>query len=172
MYHLQYPIGEFVKPEKINSIIIEEWINSIENLPDRLEKVLERATKEDLETPYRPEGWTVRQVVHHIADSHLNSFIRFKLALTEDNPTIKPYLEARWAELADYNTDITISLNIIKNIHLRWVALLRAMRENDMERKFFHPEQKKYFTLAENIGVYAWHGSHHLAHILLVIDRT
>jgi DinB superfamily len=169
--HLRYPIGQFVCPEHITKAQITTWINVIEQFPNELDSLLVRATEAKLDTPYREGGWTVRQVVHHCADSHINSFCRFKLALTEDNPTIKPYREDLWAELPDATGMMMpyASMLILKGIHWRWARLLQSLSETDLKRSFFHPENQKTTTLAEAIGLYAWHCKHHAAHVGLIV---
>jgi len=163
---LKYPIGEFQAPETIKQSQIGAWISSIENFPYEVEKLVEKLTEEELDFPYRPDGWTIKQVVHHCGDSHMNAIIRFKLALTEDSPTIRPYLEAKWAELDDsQDNDLELSLNLLKGLHGRWVRLLKSLNTEDLEREFIHPEHNKRFSLKETIGTYAWHSNHHLAHI-------
>ncbi len=162
----KYPIGHFSPPETISDEDLENYISDIEKLPEKLRSLLSGFTEEKLNTPYRSKGWTVKQVVHHIADSHMNAYIRFKLALTEDMPTIKPYYEDKWAELHDYqNTSIETSLDLIEALHSRWVNLLKSMTKKDFEKSFFHPEQGKEFSLDESTGMYSWHGRHHFAHI-------
>lgn len=163
---LKYPIGTFKKPDVISQTTHFSWIDDIQSFPNKLIKETTLLTNEQLDTPYRPDGWTIRQVVHHCADSHMNSFVRFKLALTEDNPTIKPYYEDRWAELVDSkHFDITPSIQIIKGVHTRWVHLLQSLNSAELEKTFIHPEHGKQFVLNEYIGFYAWHCNHHLAHI-------
>ena len=153
-------------PESITKEIISHWIDDIASFPERLRIAVSELSDEQLEHTYRPGGWTIRQVIHHCADSHMNSFIRFKLALTEDQPTIKPYYEDRWAELQDTkNMTVQSSLKILEGLHLRWTHLLRALTQTDYARTFYHPENKKTIRLDENIGIYAWHCNHHLAHI-------
>jgi len=169
---LQYPIGKFLAPSTITKEHLEEWINVLELLPNRLEELVGPLSEQQLETPYRPGGWTVRQLVHHISDSHHNSYIRFKWALTEDNPVIKPYDEKAWAELFDSRTaPIQMSLDHLKAVHGKLVYLLKGLSENDLKRKFTHPEGNMESTLEENIGRYAWHSNHHFAHIKNLIDR-
>jgi len=142
------------------------WISEISTFPSRLKNEVNHLTNEQLNTQYRPEGWTIRQVVHHCADSHMNSLIRLKLTLTEDQPTVKPYYEERWAELADSkNMPIEPSLKMIEGIHERWTVLLNNLSESDYSKIFIHPEHGKAFRIDENIGMYAWHCNHHLAHI-------
>ena len=163
---LRYPIGTFNKPEPITPEDLQGYINVIEELPGRLRTLVANLSEEQLNTEYRPDGWTVKQVIHHIADSHVNAYIRFKLALTEDTPTVKPYFEDKWAKLGDYKlTPIDVSLSLIDSIHARWINLLKSMDEKDFEMSFFHPEHGKEFSLDESAGMYAWHCSHHYAHI-------
>jgi hypothetical protein len=163
---LQYPIGKFNQPTVLTKDIINEWIAAIVAFPEQLSHAVQTLTDEQLDTAYRTEGWTIRQVVHHCADSHLNSFTRIKLALTEDQPTIKPYYEERWAELADSKSmPIAPSLQMLEGIHERWGVLLRNLTDEQYGRIFIHPEHGKAFRVDETIGVYAWHCRHHLAHI-------
>ncbi len=163
---LKYPIGKFERPEIITKELVNKWIDEIESLSGRLKIEVENLSDEQLNTPYRPDGWTIRQVVHHLADSHMNSFIRIKLALTEEKPVIKPYFEKPWAELPDSkNLPIEPSLKILDGLLQRWVGLLKSLSEKELKRTFIHPEHKKEFSLDEIIGFYAWHGNHHLAHI-------
>lgn len=163
---LKFPIGKFQKPAEINQNIISLWINDIELFPLKLEEAVKGITKDESNLVYRPDGWNIKQVVNHCADSHMNAIIRFKLALTEDSPTIKPYYEDRWAELADGKIeDISVSLSILKGLHHRWVVLLKNMSESDLKRTFTHPEHGRKISLDENIGLYAWHCNHHLAHV-------
>lgn len=170
MEHLKYPVGKFTKPENIDKITLEKWIKEIEDFPAALEELTQGLTSEQLQFRYRPGGWTIKQVVHHCADSHMNSIIRFKLALTEDAPTIRPYFEDRWAELPDgLDDNISDSIFIIKGVHGRWIKLLNNLTAEELNRTFIHPEHGKVFTLKENIGIYAWHGRHHLGHIRLAL---
>ena len=163
---LQYPIGKFNQPTVLTKDIINEWIAAISTFPSRLSSEVIDLTDEQLDTAYRPNGWTLRQVIHHCADSHMNSLIRLKLALTEDQPTIKPYYEERWAELVDSKTmPIAASLKMLDGIHERWTVLLKNLSDEDYPRVFIHPEHGKTFRVDETIGVYAWHCNHHLAHI-------
>ncbi len=171
MYELRYPIGEFEPPETVTAEQIRGWIAEIERLPADLRAAVEPLSPEQLDTPYRPEGWTVRQVVHHVADSHMNSLVRFKWALTEERPAIKIYYEERWAELPDYS-ELTIeeSLVFLESLHRRWVVLLRSLGEKELDREFLHPDTGPV-KLAWNIGLYAWHGRHHLAHVQRLAER-
>lgn len=162
----KYPIGQFEQPETISKDILSKWITTISTFPERLQNEVNHLTDEQLDTPYRPNGWTIRQVIHHCADSHMNSLIRLKLALTEDQPTVKPYFEERWAELADSKSmPIQPAIKMIEGIHERWSILLNSLTEEQYGRTFIHPEHGKQFRVDENIGVYAWHCNHHLAHI-------
>uniref|UniRef100_A0A7V3E7A0 Putative metal-dependent hydrolase n=1 Tax=Ignavibacterium album TaxID=591197 RepID=A0A7V3E7A0_9BACT len=163
---LKYPIGQFVKPANITKDILKNWISDISTFPERLQNEVNHLTDEQLDTPYRPGGWTIRQVVHHCADSHMNSLIRLKLTLTEDQPTIRPYFEERWAELLDAKSmHIEPSLKIIEGIHERWTAVLSNLSDEQYKKIFIHPDQGKTFTVDEHTGYYAWHCNHHLAHI-------
>ena len=164
----RYPIGKFHRPEVIDDSTISEWIETIENHPNKLRKVVQNITEKELSTPYREGGWTVRQVIHHIGDSHLNSYMRFKWALTEDNPLIKVYDEKIFAEGIEYQAPIEISLNFIESLHAKWVHLLRNLSREDLERTFQHPEGKRPTALSFNLAIYAWHCKHHLAHVKLV----
>lgn len=166
LHQLKFPIGEFSPPSLIDNKIIKQWIESIDTFPNRVQALTENLTNEQKNWKYRPNGWSIKQVVHHCADSHMNSLIRFKLALTEDSPTIRPYWEDRWAELPDSLDDNLESvLLLLKGLHQKWVFLLEQLSPQDLEREFVHPEHGKRFSLKENIGVYAWHCAHHLAHI-------
>jgi hypothetical protein len=173
LYPLQYPIGKFEIPTTITQNQIESWISILEHFPNRLENLVNNLTESQLDTPYRPNGWTVRQVVHHISDSHHHSYSRFKWALTEDKPIIKAYYEDRWAELIDSKTaPIDMSLQHIKAIHFKLVYLLKRLTENDLNKSFIHPETKKEVLLKQNIGMYAWHSNHHYAHIENLLKRN
>jgi uncharacterized damage-inducible protein DinB len=163
---LRYPIGTFQKPAEITIEILANWITDIEALPELLRKAVEGLNEEQLLLPYRPGGWTIRQTVNHVADSHANALIRFKLALTEITPTIKPYEEQLWAELEDgKNAPIEWSLTMLEMMHKRWVMLLKSMSDEQFESKFMHPETKHINSLRTVTGMYSWHGKHHTAHI-------
>lgn len=169
---LKYPIGKFEKPATIREEQIKTWINELELFPERLNELLKGLTAEQLSWVYRPNGWMIKQVVHHCADSHMNSIIRFKFCLAEDTPTIKPYNESDWAKLPDSLTDdLSDTLSIIKGVHAKLVALLRSLNDNHLKRTFIHPEHDKPITLAQNIALYAWHSNHHLAHIKLALKH-
>lgn len=169
---LKYPIGRFQSTASATAADMERWIAILEAFPQQLYTELENLSETDLEKQYRPDGWTIKQVVHHCADSHMNSFIRFKLALTEDTPTVKPYEESTWAELPDAKTfSVASSLNILEGLHSRWGYLLRNLQEVDWEKAFFHPESEEMVSLRANLVKYAWHCEHHLAHIILAKQR-
>lgn len=168
---LKYPIGKFKLPESVTSESIQEAIATIKAFPFHIFTAVSPLTVEQLDTPYRPGGWTVRQLVHHCADSHMNAFIRYKLALTEENPTVKPYDEAVWANLPDAALPIESSLAIIKAIHLKWGVLLDSMKAEDFKKTYFHPEKKRNQDLDEVTLLYSWHSQHHLAHIQHLVLR-
>ncbi|MFD1770921.1 YfiT family bacillithiol transferase [Sphingobacterium suaedae] len=163
----RYPIGQFEPPPVLDGQQLAVWVDDIEKFPFRLNKEVANLGKKVWHQTYRPGGWTILQLVHHCADSHMNSFIRFKLALTEDVPTIKTYVEDRWANLPDATTEPAHSLRILEGLHRRWGVLLRSLTAEDRRRTFIHPETNRRISIEENIGIYAWHGNHHLAHIRL-----
>lgn len=163
---IRYPIGRFRFDGDSSSGRRQHWISEIAAAPAQLRAAVAGLTTTQLDTPYRDGGWTVRQVVHHVPDSHLNAYTRIKLALTEDEPTIKPYEEARWAELPDAREgDIEPSLSLLEFLHQRWLMLLRELKPADYDRQFRHPEHGRIFKLSETLALYAWHGRHHVAHI-------
>jgi hypothetical protein len=165
MDELKYPIGKYSE-QPFSENQLREWLLDIETLPMHVEHAVLNMDEYQLQTPYRPGGWTIHQVVHHIADSHMNAYIRFKLGLTEDNPTIKPYDEKSWAEMADTrNLPINISITILFAVHRRWMEVLNNIKEEEWNRTVFHPEHQKTMTLWYLLGMYAWHGKHHVAHI-------
>ncbi|MCP4441779.1 MAG: putative metal-dependent hydrolase [Aureispira sp.] len=163
---LKFPIGQFQKPASYSASRIHKWINDIEEFPKKLKALTQELPSEELNWKYRPNSWTIKQVVHHCADSHMNSLIRFKLALTEEQPNIRPYFEDRWAELSDgVDNNIKHSLLLLTGLHQKWANLLRSLTKDKLDRTFTHPEHGQIFSLKENIGIYAWHCNHHLAHI-------
>lgn len=169
---LRYPIGKFTPAEEYSSDYLSQRIAAIASFPERLKKEVAHLTEEQLDTPYRPGGWTVRQVIHHCADSHMNCFIRFKWTLTEDKPTIKFYYEDRWSELNDNKTmPIEPTLTLLEGLHYRLAFLMKGLTPELLNRSFIHPEHGKEFQLKEIIGLYAWHGNHHLAHIKALKQR-
>lgn len=166
MSDLRFPIGDFeIASDDLTNEQRQHFIQQIADVPSNMRAAISGLSDAQLDTPYRPDGWTVRQVVHHVPDSHMNAYIRFKLALTEDEPTIKPYDEARCAELDDSRlAPIEASLNLLESLHDRWVTLLRSLSPDDWSRGFQHPERGRV-TLNMNVALYAWHGRHHVAHI-------
>ncbi|HYM13065.1 MAG TPA: bacillithiol transferase BstA [Bryobacterales bacterium] len=171
MTDLRYPIGRFQFPDAVTQDQRGQFIDDIEAAPALLRAAVAGLSPEQLDTPYRPGGWTVRQVVHHVPDSHMNSYMRFRLALTENEPAIKPYDEKRWAELADARTaPLEPSLALLESLHRRWVLLLRSFQPADFARAFRHPELG-LVTLERNLALYAWHGRHHVAHITSLRER-
>lgn len=169
--HLKFPIGQYEVPEFISEDHIKKWIIEFEEFPYQLEKAITGLTKEQLDWKYRPNGWTIKQVVHHCADSHMNSLIRFKLALTEESPTIRPYKEDLWANLLD-SQDFSLdhSIQILKGVHGKLTVLFNALSVKELNKTFIHPEHNQTFSIQYNIGNYAWHSKHHLAHVLQAIE--
>lgn len=171
MQDQRYPIGSY-EPQPFSENLKNKWLLDIEQLPERLEYAILNLDEAQLHTPYREGGWTVHQLVHHVADSHINAYIRFKLALTEDNPTIKTYEEKLWTELNDVKTlPINISITLLYALHRRWVATLNKLSEDDWNRKMYHSGMAKEVTLWFMLGSYAWHGKHHTAHINALRER-
>jgi len=168
---LRYPIGEFKYEAPLTDAERQACLAIIEETPARMRAAVAGLNEEQLDTAYRPEGWTVRQVVHHVPESHLNSYIRFKLALTEDEPTIKPYYEDRWAQLEDASeAPIALSLDLLDALHGRWMWFLRSLRPEDFQRTFRHPDLG-IVSLDKNVALYAWHGPHHVAQITSLRER-
>ncbi|MBC8755098.1 putative metal-dependent hydrolase [Kordia sp. YSTF-M3] len=169
---LKYPIGKIQIPTIITAEHISNWITILENFPVLLENLVTNLSPSQLNTPYRPGGWTIRQVIHHLADSHHNSYTRFKWTLTEDQPVIKTYYEDRWAELFDSKTaPIKLSLDSLKALHAKWTYFLKGLTVADLEQIFIHPDGNEKVSLKENIGIYAWHCNHHYAHIEQLMIR-
>lgn len=165
MTDLRYPIGKFHFDGPLTEGQTRKALDDVAIAPANLRSVVKGLSEAQLDTPYRPGGWTVRQVVHHVPDSHMNAYVRFKLALTEDDPTIKPYAEDRWAELADTNaTPVEVSLTLLDSLHDRWVRLLRSLTPEEWKRTFRHPDLGS-MPLEKSLALYAWHGRHHVAHI-------
>jgi len=172
MDDLRYPIGRHQRPAALTDDQRRAAIDAIAATPGNLRAAIRGLDDSQLDTPYRPGGWTVRQVVHHVPDSHMNAYTRFKLALTEDTPTIKPYNEAEWAKLVDSRTTlIETSLTLLETLHDRWVRILRAMQRSDFSRKLNHPENG-VMTLDQLLAMYEWHGKHHVAHITSLRARN
>lgn len=170
MEKLKYPIGPFSFSKPVDSSQPQGWIQDIESLPIRLVDAIMDLSGEQLNIPYRTNGWTIRQVIHHLADSHIHGLIRTKLLLTEDEPAIKPYDEKKWAELSDNERSIEPSLQILKGLHNRWACVLKSADKSDWQRTLHHPESG-IWTLEKLIAQYAWHGNHHLAHITSLKER-
>ena len=170
---LSYPVGIFKAPDTITQAHLVKWIKTIEGFPASIERLVQGLSSDQLQWRYRPEGWTIHQVIHHCSDSHMNALTRFKWALTEDNPVIKPYEEALWAELPDTrDLPIEIPLSLLKALHVRWTHLLRRLTPKELKRTFIHPADQSTLTLAENIGKYDWHCRHHFSHIMQAIDAA
>lgn len=167
---LRFPIGKFDSNIEVTPEIRKRFIQTIADLPQKISETVKNMSDEQLDTPYRPEGWTVRQLIHHIADSHLNAYCRFKLALTEDFPTIRPYYEDRWAKLADSKLPIEDSLKIIEGVHSRWTSLLNSLSDDEFQRKLNHPESGEW-TIEKFLGLYEWHSRHHTAHVTSLQQR-
>jgi hypothetical protein len=170
---LRYPVGKFVRPKSLTAAERTSAIEAIAQTPSAMRAAVGGLTDAQLDTPYRPGGWTVRQVVHHVPDSHINAYTRFKLGLTEDMPTIKPYDEAKWAELDDGKSKLVEhSLTLLDALHARWVFLLERMKPSDFERKVNHPEWDTPPSLDDLLAMYSWHGKHHVAHITSLRERS
>ncbi len=172
MSDLSYPIGKFEWPAAVTPAERARLIAQIDMLPRQFRAAVAGLTPRQLDTPYRPGGWTVRQLIHHLPDSHMNAYIRSKLALTENQPTIKPYEQQLWAELADSrDTPVEVSLMLLDALHGRWVALLRSLDSEGFSRTVVHPEQGRHMSVDDILAYYAWHGAHHTAHITALRDR-
>jgi len=169
--YLCYPTGRFIAQESYTAEDRAQCIKRIEGLPQHVEDLVKTLTPALLDTSYRDGGWTARQVIHHIADSHLNAYIRFKWALTEATPTIKPYDEKGWAQTPETALDPTMSVILLKALHVRWVSLLSNMTTADFDREFYHPDNKKHVRLAQSLATYAWHGEHHLGHLRIIAAK-
>lgn len=168
---LRYPIGKY-EPQPFSEKLKEQWLADIKFLPNAIEAAVHNLDEQQLQTAYREGGWTVHQLVHHVADSHINAYIRFKLGYTENNSTIKPYEEKDWAMLADVkNLPINISITLLYALHQRWHEFLQSFSDEDWQKTLFHPEYKKEFTLWHFLGMYAWHSRHHVAHITALRER-
>lgn len=169
---LRYPIGRYTRPEQYTPQDINNWIKEIEALPMWMDACIENLDADQLHTPYREGGWTIQQVIHHVADSHMNAYIRLKLALTQDNPTILPYNEALWAELPDVElVPVNISVTLLHTLHRRMAAVLKHMTAEQWERTYYHPQYQRQFPLWDMLALYAWHGRHHTEHIRSLRER-
>ena len=171
MDELKYPIGKFISKDSYSSEEISANISRIASLPSQLSSAVAGFTEKKFDTPYRDEGWTVRQLIHHIADSHLNAYIRIKWTLTEDSPIIKAYNEKMWATTLEVSCDPQISIKLIEAHHAKWVELLKRLTPSDLEKHFIHPETLRQVKLKTLVALYAWHSDHHLAHITKLKDR-
>jgi uncharacterized damage-inducible protein DinB len=168
---LRYPIGEYIQ-QPYSENLKNEWIADISFCPNGVEAAIQNLDEKQLQTPYREGGWTVHQLIHHLADSHMNAYFRFKAGYTEDNPTIKPYDENDWVRTADVqHVPVNISITLLFALHSRWIELLSSFIEDDWNKTIYHPEHKKTFTLWHLLGMYAWHGRHHTAHITSLRTR-
>lgn len=170
MEHLKYPIGKRQINPSITFTEIQSNIAEMEKLPSLLKQTASKLSAEQLDMPYRPDSWTARQVIHHIADSHMNALTRIKLTLTENNPTIKPYKQDLWAHLPDTSLPIETAITFIELLHQKMVVLLKALKENDFKKTYVHPEDNKTYTLADLTSIYAWHGKHHVSHLQIILN--
>lgn len=168
---LRYPIGRFSAKESYTPEEVQTLITRIAAAPGKIEDVFKSLTPQQLDTPYRDGGWTARQVLHHVADSHMNAYIRIKWTLTEETPTIKAYDEKAWAETGEVKTDPTISITFLKALHAKWVVLLGTLTTDDLQKKFFHPDSKKHVRIDQAMATYAWHGEHHLGHLQIIAKK-
>ncbi len=168
-----FPIGKLKYPEEYSETVINKLIQDIRVLPEHLKSISKKINKKKkLQCSYREGGWTIEQIIHHLADSHMNALIRFKLALTENNPTIKPYNQDLWVETADTQLPVKVAVRLLKSIHAKWVALLENMDKNDWKRTFYHPEYNRTSTLEQTLALYAWHGKHHVAQIEMALKNA
>ncbi len=166
----QYPIGKFVRKDSYTADEIALFLHQLETLPHRIEQVLTNFTPQHLDTAYRDEGWTARQLIHHLADSHMNAYIRCKWTITESTPIIKAYDEKAWAETPEIQADPNLSITLLAALHPKWVVLLKSLSSTDLQKSFVHPETKKHMRVDQLIALYAWHGEHHLAHLNLILE--
>lgn len=167
---VRYPIGKFDFDGEITSDVLDTWISELERLPSLLREAVKDLNEEQLDTPYREGGWTIRQVVHHLADTSTNYYVRIKLAVTQENPTINTFEESRWAELPDNNVPVEVSLSLLEALHIRFSNLLRNLKLNDFEKIYTHPVSGE-ITIGYTIGLYSWHGKHHFAQITSLCER-
>lgn len=165
---LRYPIGKFLPQDSYTTEELQRFLSRIEALPVKIESLIRNFSAAQYDTPYREGGWTARQVLHHVADSHMNAYIRCKWTLTEDTPLIKAYNEKLWAETPETKLDPQISVILLKALHVKWVALLKLIKKEDLMREFVHPETKKHVRLDRLIALYAWHGDHHFGHLEII----
>ncbi|MDQ3143211.1 MAG: putative metal-dependent hydrolase [Bacteroidota bacterium] len=163
--NLKYPVGKWSKSEHYSHADIQDSIHDIETLPSQLIQLVQDLSEEQIQKRYRPDGWTIRQVIHHLPDSHMNAYIRHKLAVTELTPKITPYKESLWADMADVQLSIQISLQLLDSLHQRWVIFLKSLGDDELVKDFYHPEHKRKISLKESLSMYAWHSRHHLSHV-------
>lgn len=168
---LRYPVGRFTPQQDYTLEELQVLIDKIAGFPSRLKQTVETLNPQQMDTRYREGGWTARQVIHHLSDSHMNAYIRLKWTLTENSPTIKAYDEKRWAETVEVSEDPQISIDLLTSLHAKWVRLLKRLTAEDFARGYMHPESGKFVTLAHQVGLYAWHGDHHLGHLRLVTNK-
>jgi hypothetical protein len=168
---LRYPIGKFSPKDDYSTEELTQFIARIESAPQKIEDLAKTIPSSKLDTPYREGGWTARQVLHHLADSHMNAYIRLKWTLTEETPLIKAYDEKAWAETAEVVLDPVMSINLLKALHVRWVELLKRVKPEEMKKSFVHPETGKHVTLARQLATYAWHGEHHMGHLKIILTK-
>ena len=171
MEKIIYPIGKGKRVDDLTPDNIEKWVNDIESVPSALKNAVSGLSEEQLDIPYREGGWSTRQIVHHLTDSNINSYVRFKLAATEDKPTIKTWEQSDWAFLEDTKLPVDVSIHLLENLHVRWVTFLRSLSPDDLKRTFIHPEGGE-MSVAENIWNYSWHSLHHIAQITATRERN
>lgn len=169
---LRYPVGAMPVNQPLTPGQAQHYVDEIAALPQKMTQLVANWPDEQLDTPYRPDGWTVRQVVHHVADSHMNAYIRTKLALTEENPRISPYEEGEWAKLPDSSLPVASSLTLLSVLHERWVNCLNGLTDKDLLRTYYHPGSGRTFSVADVLALYAWHGEHHFQHIARLAERN
>lgn len=169
---IRFPIGPWQRPNEISPELVEKWIFDIQNLPESLRLLSNKLNKNNIHNVYREGGWNINQLIHHIADSHINAYLRHKLCVSLETPTINPYPEEIWSEMADVReVSHMTSINLIEALHLRWSVFLFALNENDFKKGFIHPQHNRLILLEESIGMYSWHGRHHLEHIKIALSR-
>lgn len=168
--HLRYPVGKFQPRESYSAEEIKKFITAIEAAPEKISETFKKLSPKQLDTPYREGGWTARQVLHHLADSHMHAYIRFKWTLTESSPIIKAYNEKHWAETYEVAQDPALSVNLLRALHAKWIILLLSLKPSDYEKYFVHPETGKQVRLDRLMATYAWHGEHHLGHLKIILD--
>lgn len=167
---VRYPVGKFQPKDFYSPEDITTYIAAIEAAPEKISETFKKLSQKQLDTPYRENGWTARQVLHHLADSHMHAYIRFKWTLTENSPTIKAYNEKLWAETYEIVQDPALSVNLLKTLHAKWVPLLKSLKTSDYEKFFIHPETGKQVRLDRLAATYAWHGAHHLGHLKIILN--